>query len=102
MPIYEYECTKCEVVREELQKMSDAPLSICPDCGGPVSKVFSKSSFALKGTGFYSTDYKKPQAQSTSSTSSSTTPTSSAPSSTPPAPATKQVATPSATPTKKP
>jgi putative FmdB family regulatory protein len=63
MPIYEYECPKCEVVHELLQKMSDAPLTSCPDCKAPVTKVFSRSSFALKGTGFYTTDYKKPAAK---------------------------------------
>jgi putative FmdB family regulatory protein len=59
MPRYEYECAKCEKVIEVTQKFTDAPLAHCPDCSGPVSKVFSQSSFALKGTGWYTTDYKR-------------------------------------------
>ena len=74
MPIYEYECPKCQVVHEVLQKMSDAPIATCTDCGGPVTKVFSKSTFALKGTGFYTTDYKKP-ASTTSASPAAPTPT---------------------------
>lgn len=59
MPIYEYECPKCAKVIEVMQKFSDAPLAECPDCQGPVSKKVSKTSFQLKGTGWYATDYKK-------------------------------------------
>ncbi len=57
--MYEYSCAKCERVFEVIQKFSDAPLSECPDCGGAVEKLVSQSSFALKGTGWYTTDYKK-------------------------------------------
>ena len=59
MPRYEYECIKCQKVHEVIQKFSDAPLEKCPECGGPITKVFSQSSFALKGTGWYTTDYKR-------------------------------------------
>jgi putative FmdB family regulatory protein len=59
MPRYEYECAKCEKVFEVTQKFSDEPLAQCPDCQGPIAKVFSQSSFALKGTGWYTTDYKR-------------------------------------------
>jgi putative FmdB family regulatory protein len=59
MPLYEYECVKCEKVHEIMQKFSDGPLSECPDCHGQVSKIMSMSSFALKGSGWYTTDYKK-------------------------------------------
>lgn len=59
MPRYEYECNKCEKVFEVMQKFSDAPLAKCPECSGPVTKVFSLSSFALKGSGWYTTDYKR-------------------------------------------
>ncbi len=59
MPLYEYECEKCCKVHEIIQKFSDAPLSECPECQGPMSKVISRSSFALKGTGWYTTDYKR-------------------------------------------
>lgn len=59
MPRYEYECPKCEKVFEVTQKFSDAPLAHCPECQGPIAKVFSQSSFALKGSGWYTTDYKR-------------------------------------------
>jgi putative FmdB family regulatory protein len=59
MPLYEYQCSKCEKVHEIVQKFSDAPLDQCPECGGPVSKLISMSSFSLKGGGWYTTDYKK-------------------------------------------
>lgn len=62
MPMYEYECAACEKVHEVLQKFSDAPLAECPDCGKPVKKLMSRSSFALKGTGWYTTDYKRASA----------------------------------------
>ena len=60
MPIYEYECKKCHKVHEVVQKVSDAPLTECPVCESKdVQKVISLSSFALKGSGWYTTDYKK-------------------------------------------
>jgi putative FmdB family regulatory protein len=59
MPLYEYQCSKCEKVHEVVQKFSDAPLDKCPECGGTVSKLISMNSFALKGNGWYTTDYKK-------------------------------------------
>ena len=66
MPIYEYECTKCGRVEEALQKFSDKPLKKCRHCSGKLHKLVSQSSFQLKGTGWYVTDYanrsKKPSA----------------------------------------
>ncbi len=57
MPIYEYECPDCGNVTEALQKFSDKPLSRCKSCGGKLHKLISHSSFHLKGTGWYVTDY---------------------------------------------
>ena len=57
MPIYEYECPTCEKVLEVQQRISDDPLSTCPDCGGKVKKLVSMSSFHLKGGGWYSDGY---------------------------------------------
>lgn len=57
MPIYEYECEKCGQVEEAFQKMSDAPLSTCRHCSGALHKILSQSSFHLKGSGWYVTDY---------------------------------------------
>ena len=57
MPIYEYECTKCGDFTEALQKFSDKPLTRCKNCGGKLHKLISHSSFHLKGSGWYVTDY---------------------------------------------
>jgi len=56
MPIYEYDCNKCGAF-EKVQKISDGPLDICPECGGPVKRVVSQTSFALKGSGWYKDGY---------------------------------------------
>jgi len=57
MPIYEYECTKCGHQTEAWQKFSDAPLEECEICHGRLRKIISHSTFHLKGTGWYVTDY---------------------------------------------
>ncbi|KAF0144352.1 MAG: type I antifreeze protein [Nitrospirae bacterium] len=57
MPIYEYECQSCKEVHEKVQKFADEPLTICPKCGGKLKKLISNTSFVLKGTGWYKTDY---------------------------------------------
>ncbi|MGD9086733.1 MAG: zinc ribbon domain-containing protein [Desulfobacterales bacterium] len=57
MPIYEYECTKCAKIEEIFQKFSDKPLVKCQHCGGKLHKLISQSTFHLKGTGWYVTDY---------------------------------------------
>ena len=58
MPIYEYQCKKCGTIEEALQKFSDKPLTKCRHCSGKLHKLVSRSSFHLKGTGWYVTDYK--------------------------------------------
>ena len=58
MPIYEYECNKCEAITEAIQKFSDRPLKKCPHCGGKLNKMMSLGAFHLKGSGWYVTDYK--------------------------------------------
>ncbi len=57
MPIYEYECTRCGKKDEVLQKFSDQPLTTCKYCSGKLHKLISHSSFHLKGSGWYVTDY---------------------------------------------
>jgi len=59
MPLYEYQCTACGEIEEAIQKFSDAPLTACRRCSGALSKLISHSSFHLKGTGWYVTDYSK-------------------------------------------
>ncbi|NLS56052.1 FmdB family zinc ribbon protein [Hafnia alvei] len=59
MPIYEYACSECNHQLEKLQKMADAPLVDCPECGRPtLKKRVSAAGFQLKGTGWYATDFK--------------------------------------------
>jgi putative FmdB family regulatory protein len=57
MPIYEYECKECGKIQEIFQKFSDKPLAQCKKCSGKLHKLISHSSFHLKGTGWYVTDY---------------------------------------------
>jgi len=57
MPIYEYKCENSHVF-DVMQKLSDDPLTTCPECGAPVRKVLHPVSIAFKGSGFYSTDYR--------------------------------------------
>jgi len=56
MPTYEYACTSCGRHVEVVQSMSDAPLTECAECGGPLRKVFSPIGIVFKGSGFYKTD----------------------------------------------
>lgn len=63
MPIYEYQCRKCEADFEVVQKFNDKPLRKCTSCGGTLRKLISRSSFHLKGTGWYATDYAKPKSK---------------------------------------
>jgi putative FmdB family regulatory protein len=59
MPIYEYRCAACGHQEEHLQKVSEAPLTVCPACGKPqYRKQLSAAGFQLKGTGWYATDFK--------------------------------------------
>jgi putative FmdB family regulatory protein len=57
MPIYEYKCSSCQEQMEVMQKISDPALSVCPECGGALSKLISSSSFILKGGGWYADGY---------------------------------------------
>lgn len=57
MPIYEYKCDQCGTIVEAIQKFSDSPLTTCSGCQGPLQKLISQSSFHLKGSGWYVTDY---------------------------------------------
>ena len=56
MPIYEYQCEHCGVF-EEMQRISDPPLARCPTCKRKVRRLISNTSFQLKGSGWYATDY---------------------------------------------
>lgn len=69
MPIYEYKCSKCGKVFEIIQKVSDEPLSRCKSCDGKVERLISNTSFQLKGSGWYLTDYARKPESSTASDS---------------------------------
>ncbi len=56
MPIYEYLCKKCGEF-ELMQRITEAPLTRCPNCRGRVTKLISNTSFQLRGSGWYMTDY---------------------------------------------
>ncbi len=59
MPIYEYRCEACGHEMEKMQKMSDAPLTECPQCGKPaLKKMVSAGGFRLSGKGWYESDFK--------------------------------------------
>lgn len=59
MAIYLYRCSSCGAENDEIQKMSDAPLTICPACGKETyAKQISAAGFQLKGNGYYVTDFK--------------------------------------------
>jgi putative FmdB family regulatory protein len=73
MPIYEYRCGECGFQKEFLQRMSDAPLKDCPECGKPaLAKLLSAAGFHLKGTGWYATDFKNSSAKPAAKTGAGT------------------------------
>ena len=67
MPIYEYRCENGHLV-EVMQKITDDPVTVCEECGAPVSRVFHPVAVHFKGKGFYNTDYGKKKSGSASST----------------------------------
>ncbi|CAM4276323.1 FmdB family transcriptional regulator [Bordetella tumbae] len=96
MPIYAYKCSACGHAQDVLQKMSDAPLSVCPECGqSTYTKQVTAAGFQLKGSGWYVTDFRNNGASGgaatpdsgTSGTSTTATPAAPAKSDASPAPA---------------
>jgi putative FmdB family regulatory protein len=75
MPIYEYQCAACGHQLEAIQKFSDEPMKICPECRKPeLRKLVSSSAFHLKGGGWYVTDIrdkdkKKPETKDAAASS---------------------------------
>lgn len=53
MPLYEYECKECGRRTEKIQKFSDAPLTVCPHCGGPIERTLTAPAIQFKGGGWY-------------------------------------------------
>ena len=58
MPIYGYRCSACGHQFEILQRVSDEPLKVCPQCQGKLTKILYPAGVIFKGSGFYTTDYK--------------------------------------------
>ena len=69
MPIYEYQCKKCGVF-EVTQRITESPLTVCPTCKGDVHRLISHTSFVLKGSGWYATDYARSNGKNESGNSS--------------------------------
>ena len=86
MPIYAYKCAACGFAKDLLQKLSDEPLTQCPQCHKPTfSKQLTAAGFQLKGSGWYATDFKSgssPAAAPSTSGDSGAAPATSAPAST--------------------
>ncbi len=81
MPIYEYECENCHEITEAWQHLADEPLTSCPKCSGILKKLISRSSFQLKGGGWYADGYSSVSNSTCKDTkkSDSTAPTPAAP-----------------------
>ncbi|GAC80142.1 MULTISPECIES: FmdB family zinc ribbon protein [Gordonia] len=78
MPTYSYACTVCDNKFDIVQSFSDDSLTVCPECGGKLRKLFNSVGVVFKGSGFYRTDSRSgsgslPAASSTSDSSSSST-----------------------------
>ncbi|WP_091290210.1 FmdB family zinc ribbon protein [Amycolatopsis xylanica] len=65
MPTYQYACKECDHRFEAVQSFSDASLTECPQCSGPLRKVFGSVGVVFKGSGFYRTDSRDSKSAST-------------------------------------
>jgi putative FmdB family regulatory protein len=107
MPIYAYKCSACGFAKDALQKMSDAPLTVCPACGASAfEKQVTAAGFQLKGSGWYVTDFrdgggKKPESAPAKNGDAAAAPAAAAPAanaSSSPAPAPAPAASPAPAP----
>jgi putative FmdB family regulatory protein len=71
VPTYEYACQSCGHHVEIYQRFTDAPLTVCEICGGPLRKVFHPAGILFKGSGFYSTDSRASAAKANGDSTSS-------------------------------
>ncbi|MGW7531651.1 FmdB family zinc ribbon protein [Amycolatopsis sp. NPDC054798] len=72
MPTYQYACKECDHRFEAVQSFSDPSLTVCPQCSGPLRKVFSSVGVVFKGSGFYRTDSRDSSKSSASATPAKT------------------------------
>src|SRR5262252_6278857 len=70
MPIYEYVCGSCKKKTEVIQRVNEAPLKVCPHCGGKLKKAISAPAIQFKGSGFYITDYARSSGEGSKKTES--------------------------------
>ncbi len=68
MPTYSYQCKECGEAFDAVQSFSDDPLTVCPNCGGPLRKLFNSVGVVFKGSGFYRTDSRSSKADTTAKT----------------------------------
>jgi len=76
VPTYQYACTECSHAFEQFQSFTDDALTVCPECGGRLRKVFNAVGVVFKGSGFYRTDSRASSGSSSSGSSSSSESTS--------------------------
>jgi putative FmdB family regulatory protein len=99
MPIYEYACPDCGYTYDHMQKMADAPIAACPKCASTkYYKKLSAAGFALKGTGWYVTDFRDGGKKSTENKDSKEGAAAPAPAAAPAAAGTASTSTPAAAP----
>lgn len=79
MPTYEYACKSCDEHLEIAQSFKDEALTECPNCGGPLRKVFGSIGITFKGSGFYKTDSRGSAASSSTKSETKTESTTEAP-----------------------
>lgn len=92
MPIYAYACSACGSRKDVMQKMSDAPLTTCPECGkATFAKQLTAAGFQLKGSGYYVTDFKNGSKKPDAKLDTAPAPTPAASSASAPAPATSGI-----------
>ena len=71
MPTYSYRCTECDSAFDIVQAFTDDTLTVCPNCGGPLRKLFNTVGVTFNGSGFYRTDSRAAASSSDSSSSAS-------------------------------
>ena len=71
MPTYQYACTECGHAFEQAQSFSEDSLTVCPECGGKLRKVFSPTGVVFKGSGFYRPDSRSGAGSSSTAAASS-------------------------------
>jgi len=77
MPLYEYECKQCKRRIEKIQKFSDAPLTVCPHCGGPLEQLIHAPAVSFKGGCWYADLYSSAKKSGAAETKSESPPPSS-------------------------